>query len=68
MNPSSGWNKENEFEGAFTKGRKTYERALAKVLPKDAKGLGEDHNENKQQVIIGREGQQDLVKDGMCMR
>lgn len=53
--------------GRFTKGRKTSERALAEALPRDAKGMGEDHNKNKQQVIIRRESQ-DLVINGMCMR
>lgn len=47
MNFSFGWNKENEFEGVFIKGRKIYERVFVKVLLKDVKGLGEDYNENK---------------------
>lgn len=46
------------LRGAFSKGRKTYEQTLAKFLQINAVGWGEDHNKNKQQVIIGRENQQ----------
>lgn len=46
------------LRGAFTKGRQTCERVLAKVLPRGAMDLGEDHNKNKQRVIIRRESQQ----------
>lgn len=53
-----------DLREAFTKGRKAYERTFAKVLPRDAMGLGEDHDKNKQQVIIWRESQQDLVISG----
>lgn len=53
-----------DLREALTKGRKTYERAFAKVLPRDPMGLGEDHDKNKQQVIIWRQSQQDLVISG----
>ena len=53
--------------GEFTKVRNISERALAEALPRVAKGMGEDHNKNKQQVIIRRESQ-DLAINGMCMR
>lgn len=53
------------LRGAFFKGRKTYEWTLVNILQIDAMGWGEDHNKNKQQVIIRRENQQDLVISGL---
>lgn len=52
--------------GAFTKGRKAYEKALAKVLPRDVRVWV--RITKKQQVMRRRECQQDVVITGMCMR